>query len=136
VAPSEGAVARETDNAVTPKEGTTPLASSAGEPPAKRESPIPAWPQGRDRGPAVGALTSDHAVRAAQSRVEAGSCAPFCQKGYSSGLDGGPAAGLSAAWFALQPRAFKLAAPGVGRLLDQAPALGRPVDIAPFERPG
>jgi hypothetical protein len=38
--------------------------------------------------------------------------------------------------FAALTRPFKLAAPGVGRLLDYAPTLGRSVDIAAFERPG
>lgn len=125
-----------TDDAITPKGGTSLVATTAVASPVKAGRLTPAWPQGRSRAPAARAVAAAGTTRAAQGRIVAGSCAPFCQTGYGSGLDGGPAAGLTGAWFALQPRAFKLAAPGVGRLLDDAPALGRPVDTSPFERPG
>jgi len=106
--------------------------------PPRTPTPATAFRHSSSGAPTLGAPSSGVSItpRAAESRLEAGSCAPFCHTAYGSGLDGGPAAGLSGAWYALQPRAFKPAAPGVGRLLDDAPALGRPVDIAPFERPG
>jgi hypothetical protein len=49
---------------------------------------------------------------------------------------GGTTRAPSMGAYAALARPFKLAAPGVGRLLDYAPTLGRSVDIAAFERPG
>jgi hypothetical protein len=57
----------------------------------------------------------------------------LCRDGLQlGGLTRSPSTGA----FAALTRPFKLAAPGVGRLLDYAPTLGRSVDIAAFERPG
>jgi len=57
----------------------------------------------------------------------------LCRDG--SQIGGTPRSPSSGA-FADLTRPLKLAAPGVGRLLDYAPTLGRSVDIAAFERPG
>jgi hypothetical protein len=57
----------------------------------------------------------------------------LCRDG--SQIGGTPRSPSSGA-FADLTRPFKLAAPGVGRLLGYAPTLGRSVDIAAFERPG
>jgi hypothetical protein len=67
---------------------------------------------------------------------ERGPC-PQCKDGFLGGLIIGSAQGPSSGglFAALEPyRIF--AAPGVGRPLPAAPALGLPVDLAPPERPG
>jgi hypothetical protein len=57
-----------------------------------------------------------------------------CQNGFQFGS--APTRSPATGAFAAITRPFRLAAPGVGRLLDHAPTLGRSVDIAAFERPG
>ena len=119
--------------------GETPAAPSR----ARGGPFLPAVPRSRSRtassslSSSSGRLSSTIAAASPRARAatDAGNCAPFCHGAVSGGLTG-LVFGSSGGWFALEPRAFKLAAPGVGRLLDDAPALGRPVDIAPFERPG
>ncbi|HSC72961.1 MAG TPA: hypothetical protein VLB89_02265 [Gaiellaceae bacterium] len=126
-----------------PAEGSTPLSTPPVRalPHQRHNQAASSRLQGRSQpllpAPAVrGRPIRTISALAAQATVAAGSCAPFCREGFSSGLGFGPAAAPSGAWYALQPRSHKPAAPGVGRLLDDAPALGQPVDTAPLERPG
>lgn len=133
---------RGSGRAVLPVGRTMPVATPAALPPARGAVALSA--PTRDRGGTASsssaAVALRHVIAPAVSApraaaVDIGDCAPFCRGGLSGGI-AGLAIGVSGAWYALQPRSFKLAAPGVGRLLDDAPALGRSVDIAPFERPG
>jgi hypothetical protein len=129
---------------VVPTGATIPVSVSA---PGRRELSRP-WrdrASSRLRGPGRALVSAPAApsrgrstttALAAQATVVAGTCAPFCRQGFGSGAGSGAASAPSGAWYALQPRTEKLAAPGVGRLLEDAPALGQPVDTAPFERPG
>jgi hypothetical protein len=134
--------------AVLPPEGTLPVATPAALPPARGGLVLSAPPRSRSQTASTSSTSSSSAAAAprrmsapamsaprADAAIDIGDCAPFCRGGISGGLIG-LAIGVSGAWYALRPRSYKLAAPGVGRLLDDAPALGRSVDLALFERPG
>jgi len=134
--------------AVLPWGGTLPVATPTALPPARGGLVLSAPPRSRSQTASTSSTSSSSAAGAprrmsapamsaprADAAIDIGDCAPFCRGGISGGLIG-LAIGVSGAWYALRPRSYKLAAPGVGRLLDDAPALGRSVDIALFERPG
>jgi len=131
--------------AVLPPGGTLPVATPAALPPARGGLVLSAPARSRSQTASTSASSAAAAPRhmsatamsapRADAAIDIGDCAPFCRGGISGGLTG-LAIGVSGAWYALRPRSYKLAAPGVGRLLDDAPALGRSVDIALFERPG
>ncbi|OLE00086.1 MAG: hypothetical protein AUG91_05120 [Actinobacteria bacterium 13_1_20CM_4_69_9] len=142
------ATAEQTATVTQPWGGTLPVATPTALPPAQSGLVLSAPPRSRSQTPSTSSTSSSSAAGTprrmsapamsaprADAAIDIGDCAPFCRGGISGGLIG-LAIGVSGAWYALRPRSYKLAAPGVGRLLDDAPALGRSVDIALFERPG